>query len=87
MSSTRKNRVRGWAKSKPGYHQKTVMYKRCGKKCFLGPNKSFPICSKNTCKINKKGVLAAYMRAQEYKTIRGTKKYSRIANKAYKMLH
>ena len=51
MSSTRKNRVRGWAKSKPGYHQKTVMYKRCGKKCFLGPNKSFPICSKNTCKI------------------------------------
>lgn len=84
---TRKSRVRGWSKAKPSYHQRTVMYKSCGQKCFLGPNKSFPICTKNTCKINKKGVLAAYMRAKEYKTIRGTKKYSRIANKAYKMLH
>ena len=51
MSKTRKN---GWSKQQPGAHQRTLMLKRCGKKCFLGPNKSFPICSKNTCKINKK---------------------------------
>ena len=79
--------LRGWSKAKPGYHQKTVMLKKCGKKCFLGPNKSFPICTKNTCKINKKGLHAAYSRAKEYKSIKGSRKYSRIANKAYKMLY
>jgi hypothetical protein len=31
--------TRGWKQLKPGYHQKTVMLKKCGKKCFLGPNK------------------------------------------------
>jgi hypothetical protein len=85
---TQKNRksvVRGWSKAKPSYHQKTLMLKKCGKKCFLGPNKTFPICTKNTCKVNKKGLHAAYMRAKEYKSIRGTKKYSRIANKALKL--
>ena len=30
--------TRGWKKEKPGYHQKTMMLKKCGKKCFLGPN-------------------------------------------------
>lgn len=79
--------LRGWSKAKPGYHQKTVMLKKCGKKCFLGPNKTFPICTKNTCKINKKGLHAAYSRAKEYKSIKGSRKYSRIANKAYKMLY
>ena len=42
--------LKGWSKEKPGYHQRTVMMKKCGKKCFLGPKKSFPICSKNTSK-------------------------------------
>ena len=78
--------IRGWKKQQPGYHQKTNMMKTCGKKCFLGPRKSFPICTKNTCKINKKGVYAAYIRAAEYKTIKGTQKYSRIASKARKLL-
>lgn len=79
--------VKGWSKEKPGAHQRTVMMKKCGKKCFLGPNKSFPICSKNTCKINKKGVRAAYMRAREYMTIKkSTRKYRTIAKKAKKML-
>jgi len=83
MKSKRKT---GWSKSKPSYHQRTLMLKKCGKKCFLGPNKTFPICTKNTCKVNKKGVRAAYKRAMEYKSIRGTRKYSRIANKALKLL-
>ena len=81
----------GWAKQKPSTHQKTVMMRNCGKKCFLGPNKSFPVCTKNTCKVNRKGVYAAYVRAREYTTIKGTKKgtkkYKKIAKKAYKMLH
>jgi hypothetical protein len=79
--------LRGWAKQQPGTHQRTVMMRKCGKKCFLGPNKSFPICAKNTCKVNKKGVYAAYVRAKEYSTIRGSRKYNNIANKAYKILH
>jgi len=56
----------GWSKEKPGFKQRTVMFKKCGKKCFLGSKKSFPICKKNTCKISKKGVYAAYVRARQY---------------------
>ena len=81
MSKTRKNgrgsTTRGWNKQKPGYHQRTVMLKRCGRKCFLGPGKSYPICTKNTCKINSKGVYSAYIRASQYHR----KNISRKANK------
>jgi hypothetical protein len=93
MSKTRKNKTRtylkGWSTQQPGTHQRTIMMKKCGKKCFLGPNKSFPICTKHTCNVNKKGLYAAYVRAKEYSTIKGkkTKKYNNIANKAYKILH
>ena len=84
---TRKNRsLRGWSKISPSQSARTVMLHKCGKKCFLGPNKSFPICAKNTCKINSKGVYAAYIRAREYSTIKGTQKYRRIASRAKKML-
>ena len=76
MSKTRK---RGWSKQQPGAHQRTLMLKRCGKKCFLGPNKSFPICSKNTCKVNKKGVLSAYKRARQWK-------HKQISARAFNML-
>jgi len=86
MLNTRKRKrqsvVRGWSQEQPNTHQRTIMMNKCGKKCFLGPNKSFPICTKNTCKINKKGLYAAYIRAREYMTIKGTKKYTRISNKA-----
>ena len=70
MSKTRRNGrgsvTRGWKKQKPGYHQRTVMFKKCGKKCFLGPKKSYPICTKNTCKVNKKGLYSAFIRASQY---------------------
>ena len=78
--------LKGWSKQQPSFKQRTLMMHKCGKKCFLGPNKTFPICSKNTCKINKKGVYAAYIRAREYSTIKGTQKYRKIANKAKKLL-
>ena len=89
MSKTRKNMgrgsaTRGWKKEKPGYHQKTVMLRKCGRKCFLGPKKSFPICKKNTCKISSKGVYSAYIRARQYRT-KG-RKYRNISKKAKKML-
>ncbi len=79
--------LKGWAREQPGYHQRTIMMKKCGKKCFLGPNKTFPICKKNTCKISKRGLHAAYNRAREYVTIKGTRKYRNISSKAKKMLY
>jgi hypothetical protein len=81
MTKTRRNgrgaRTRGWKKQKPSYHQRTVMLKRCGKKCFLGPGKSYPICTKNTCKVNPKGVYSAFIRASQFHK----KNISRKANK------
>jgi hypothetical protein len=96
LSRTKKNKthtkgrgsyLRGWSKSQPGYHDRTVMMNKCGDKCFLGPNKTFPICRRNTCRIDRRGVEAAYIRAREYTTIRGSRKYKQIANKAYKQLY
>ena len=78
------NVTRGWKKEKPGFHQKTVMLKKCGKKCFLGPKKSFPICKKNTCKVSSKGLYSAYIRARQYSS-KGSL-YKTIANRANKLL-
>ena len=74
----------GWKNKSPTRKQRTVMYKKCGKKCFLGSKKSFPICVKNTCNISKKGVYAAYIRSRQY-TKKGSK-YHVISRKAIKML-
>lgn len=85
MTKTRKNTPwRGWKNEKPGYHQKTVMLKKCGRKCFLGPDKSFPICKKNTCVVSRKGVYAAYVRSRQYRT--RNRKYRNISVRAKKML-
>jgi|TARA_B110000093_G_scaffold138376_1_gene148469 hypothetical protein len=63
----------GWGKLDPKGAQRTRMYKKCGKKCFLGTKTSgdkqhpnFPICAKKTCKVNKKGIWAAYIRAKQW---------------------
>jgi len=78
--------IKGWSKQQPSYHERTVMKKKCSNKCFLGPRKTFPICTKNTCKKNRKGIYAAYIRANEYTTIKGNQKYRRITAKARKLL-
>jgi hypothetical protein len=83
MAKTRKNgrgsATRGWKNQKPSTHQRIVMLKRCGRKCFLGPNKSYPICTKNTCKVNTKGLYSAFIRSRQYH--RGN-----ISKRAYRML-
>lgn len=79
--------IKGWTKKSPGAYQRTVMLRKCGKKCFLGPNKTFPICNKNTCTINKKGIHAAYIRASQYYSMTKSKKYKTILTKARKMLY
>jgi len=43
--------------------------------------KMYPICTKNTCKINRKGVYSAYIRASQYKSRRGNKSIIRKAKK------
>ena len=74
--------TRGWEREKPGYHQRTVMLKRCGRKCFLGPGKSYPICTKKTCKINPRGVYSAFIRSRQYHR----KNISRKANQLLKKM-
>jgi len=87
----------GWAKLAPQGHERTVMKRKCGKKCFLGPDKSFPVCAKGTCKVNAKGAYAAYIRAREWgKSARSYKGlarpsmkrsvYTRVAKKAKSIL-
>ena len=89
---------KGWAKKSPNMHQRRSMKKRCGKKCFLGPKVSFPVCAKDTCKVNSKGLWAAYIRAKEWGKPRRSYRskarprhrrsdYTRVANKAKKELN
>ena len=87
----------GWGRIAPQGHARTVMLRDCGRKCFLGPKKSFPICAKRTCKVNKKGLWAAYIRARQWGQKRSSYKgksrptrrrrvYTGVANKARRML-
>ena len=87
----------GWGKIAPKGRERTEMKKRCGKKCFLGPDKSFPVCAKGTCRVSAKGAYAAYIRAREwgksarsYKGLaRPTMKrsvYTQVARKAKRIL-
>lgn len=58
----------GWAQQAPGAHERTIMKRDCHpySKCFLGPNKSFPVCKKGTCNVSDKGLWAAYLRARQW---------------------
>ena len=95
--SRKGNKARSWRNAAPNQRERTVMLKKCGRKCFLGPKKSFPICTKGTCKINRKGVHAAFVRGRQWGKPRRTYKgktrpthkrsvYSRIVRKAKKLL-
>ena len=77
-------KTKSWKSQAPNTKERTTMLRKCGKKCFLGPHKTFPICSKRTCKINNKGVLAAYVRARQFRK-KGSK-YYKIAKEATKIL-
>ena len=96
INKNNKTVTKGWANLSPNTHERTRMLNKCGNVCFLGPNKSFPICSKGTCKVNSKGVYSAYIRAKQwgkprktYKTSKPThsyKTYKNIADKAKRIL-
>ena len=65
---TRKQLLRtykSWRHNNPTASQRTLQLKRCGKKCFLGSKKSFPICNAGSCKPSKGGLISAFIRARE----------------------
>ena len=80
------HRGRGhWSASAPkSVGDRAAVLKKCGRRCFLGPGKSFPICARlggaagsaGTCKIDRHGVQAAYSRAREWASITARKKGS-----------
>ena len=93
----------GWGRLAPHGAERTRMYRKCGKRCFLGKktpgdrqHPNFPICAKGTCKVNTKGLYAAYVRAKQwgksrksYKTSKPRMRrayYTRVASKAKRML-
>ena len=69
--------TRGWGKVAPKKgRERTELYEKCGKRCFLKADTlSFPICPKNKCEIDCRGLTAAYIRARQWK-------YNNIGNKA-----
>ena len=86
-SRSRGHRGRGhWSTSAPkSVGDRAAVLKKCGRRCFLGPGKSFPICARlggaggaagsaGTCKIDRHGVQAAYSRAREWASITARKK-------------
>lgn len=76
----RHNRTRGWGRMAPSSHERTLQLSRCGhKKCFLGPDKSFPICNAKTCTRSRKGIESAYIRAKQFH-------HTKIAKKAHNLL-
>jgi hypothetical protein len=64
---------------------RNALLHKCGRKCFLGTGKTFPICPRvsagsgsGSCKIDRRGVAAAYSRAREWATITARKKRSSV---------
>jgi hypothetical protein len=84
MASKQRKRSpsRGWRKSSPkkGSARHSLL-KRCGKKCFLLPGKEkFPICN-NSCRVSCKGLVAAKVRASQWKYAGVAKRASAMINK------
>ena len=86
----RGSRTRGWSLREPvrGTDRHNLMAK-CGQKCFLGENESFPICpslsvyepgAEDQCQIDCTGIESAYIRAQEWK-------YPEVAKLAKQLLN
>ena len=73
-----------WKKDAPNDKERALMLKKCGKKFFLGPGTSFPICTCGTCFQNRRGVQSAYSRAREWAAITAKKKHTSENAKAYR---
>ena len=65
----RGGRTRGWKVASPARgRERSAMKKKCGSKCFLSPARNgYPICARNTCKPDCRGIISAKVRAGQYK--------------------
>ena len=99
--------TRKWSRMAPkSIGDRRAVLAKCGRRCFLGPGKSFPICARlgsgsgsGTCKVDRRGVAAAYSRAREWAAITARKKgssmkaarshrrYTAVARRARAILH
>ena len=93
---------RGWSRVAPKtVGERSALLSKCGRRCFLGSRKTFPICPRlgasgsRSCKVDRRGVAAAYSRAREWASITARKKrtsaahrrYTAVARKARAILH
>ena len=74
---------RDWSRVAPKtVSERSALLSKCGRRCFLGPGKTFPICARSgsghggACKIDRRGVVAAYSRARQWAAITARKKRS-----------
>jgi len=81
--SRSRSRGRKWSRRAPkSVRDRQAVLNKCGRRCFLGPSKTFPICARlgasgsGSCKIDRRGVQAAYSRAREWASITARKKRS-----------
>jgi hypothetical protein len=88
---------RGWSRVAPKtVGERSALMSKCGRRCFLGSGKTFPVCARlgtgaGSCKIDRRGVAAAYSRAREWASITARKKahrrYTAVARRARAILH
>lgn len=71
---------RGWSRVAPKtVGERRAVLAKCGRRCFLGPGTTFPVCARlgaGSCKVDRRGVAAAYSRAREWASITARKKGS-----------
>ena len=96
QSRSRGSRSRGssrsWSRVAPrSVGERSAVLSKCGRRCFLGPGKTFPICTRlgsgsgsSACKIDRRGVAAAYSRAREWAAITARKKRTASGARAYR---
>ena len=75
-SSRSSRSSRGWSRVAPkSVGDRRAVLAKCGRRCFLGPGKTFPVCARaGSCKVDRRGVAAAYSRAREWASITARKK-------------
>lgn len=82
--------TRKWSRDAPkSVGDRSAVLSKCGHRCFLGPGKTFPICARlgsgsGTCKVDRRGVAAAYSRAREWASITARKKRSAAGARAHR---
>ena len=84
------HRTHKWSRDAPkSIGDRSAVLSKCGRRCFLGPGKTFPICARlgsgaGTCKVDRRGVAAAYSRAREWAAITARKKRTAAGARAHR---